>query len=293
MFIPFFSFAQTYKAPESNLRSLGQQYLQGQQQINNIRNRVQNEINDLISDGRANIMGVKIKGGSFYTSNLYFKAQKLALDKLSAGRRNISNGFMSKYELPGYVSQITFDFSQFVFYLERIENIDHNDNYLKSIKYAKDINENFEIILHGVIYNSKYKLEPSEFFQFVYDSQIGKLNNFEKSWVEEKNILEKFNEYRKKIISVRNNFINSLENPKARRIFRNLELEWASKNVGFYWKIRNTNKSLRLITILDELNFSIFNERPESEILDLSDRELIVDYVRFMNIYSTINFSKL
>ena len=100
MFIPFFSFAQTYKAPESNLRSLGQQYLQGQQQINNIRNRVQNEINDVISDGRANIMGVKIKGGSFYTSNLYFKAQKLALDKLSAGRRNISNGFMSKYELP-------------------------------------------------------------------------------------------------------------------------------------------------------------------------------------------------
>ena len=184
MFIPFFSFAQTYKAPESNLRSLGQQYLQGQQQINNIRNRVQNEINDVISDGRANIMGVKIKGGSFYTSNLYFKAQKLALDKLSAGRRNISNGFMSKYELPSYVSQITFDFSQFVFYLERIENIDHNDNYLKSIKYAKDINENFEIILHGVIYNSKYKLEPSEFFQFVYDSQIGKLNNFEKYLVE-------------------------------------------------------------------------------------------------------------
>lgn len=291
--MPFFSIAQTYKAPESNLSSLGQQYLQGQQQINSVRNRVQNEINTVISDGQANIMSMKIKGKSFYTSKLYFKAQKIALEKIYTGRKNISIGLMSKYELPNYVSQITFDFSQLIFYLERIENIAYNENFLKSINYAEDINDNFEIILNGVIYNSKYILEPSEFFQFVDDSQKGKLNNFEKSWVDEKNILEKYNEYRKIIISDRNNFISKIESNKKRRIFRNLELEWASKNVGFYWKTRNINKSFRIITILNELNFSIFNERPESEILDLSDRELIVDYVRFMNIYSTINFNKL
>ena len=238
MLIPFFSFAQTYKAPESNLGTLGKQYLQGQQQISSIRNRVQNEINAVISDGQENIMSMKIKGKNFYTSNLYFKAQKIALEKIYTGRKNISIGLMSKYELPNYVSQISFDFSQLVFYLERIENISYNENFLKSINYAEDINDNFEIILKGAIYNSKYKLEPSEFFQFVDDSQKGKLNNFEKSWVDEKNILEKYNEYRKIIISDRNNFISKIESNKERRIFRNLELEWASKNVGFYWKTR-------------------------------------------------------
>ena len=95
--MPFFSIAQTYKAPESNLSSLGQQYLQGQQQINSVRNRVQNEINTVISDGQANIMSMKIKGKSFYTSKLYFKAQKIALEKIYTGRKNISIGLMTDF----------------------------------------------------------------------------------------------------------------------------------------------------------------------------------------------------
>ena len=309
LFIPLVSFGQnstytitekpsvypnktTYEVKKKD--DISTQLLNHSRNLNSIRNRVRGEINDIISNGQSDLMDIKLDSGNINISNLYFKAQKKAFEKMEDGRTSISLGLMSKYDLPKYINKIKLNFTQLIYYLDLIGGLSINDEYQKSINYVKEFDDEFNIELEGAIYDSKPKLNPSEFYQYVYESHNGKLNEFEKSWDVEVKSIEEYNKFRIKIISERDGYLKALENNKARRIFINKELEWASKKVGFYWRVKGKGyKPLRLINILNELNFSTFNNRPKYEIKDLTDRELIVDYVRFMRKNSSVDYSQI
>lgn len=84
-----------------------------------------------------------------------------------------------------------------------------------------------------------------------------------------------------------------MDSKKDVRKFISKELEWAYNKIRFYWGIKKRYpRDARLLQVLKKLNFSSFFERPSYEQMELSDREIIIDYVDFMNNSTSVNYNE-
>lgn len=282
-------YQNTYEVKKTD--DIATQMLNHSKNLSSIRSRVQGEMNEVVSEGQKIIMGLKPENINSHTTRLLFMAQDIAFNEVESQKKLVA--LWGKNALPGLVNDVVLKYSKLITALDIIGSLDTNQSYQKALSYINEVNDEFEVVLNGAIYNGKIKLSPMDMVQFVQESDYGNLNKFENAWLEESFLTSKYENYRENIIEQRSKYIAGMGSKKDVRKFISKELEWAYNKIRFYWGIKKRfPRDARLLQVLEKLNFSSFFERPSYEQMELSDREIIIDYVDFMNNSTSVNYKE-
>lgn len=284
-------YQSTYEVKKTD--DIATQMLNHSRNLSSIRSRVQGEMNEVVSEGQKIIMGLKPENINSHTTRLLFMAQDIAFKEVESQKDWVKLGLKHKNALPGLVNDVVLKYSKLITALDIIGSLDASQSYQKSLSYINGVNDEFEAVLNGAIYNGKIKLSPMDMVQFVQESDYGNLNNFENAWLEESLLTSRYENFRENIIAQRSKYIDGMDSKKDVRKFISKELEWAYNKIRFYWGIKKRfPRDARLLQVLEKLNFSSFFERPSYEQMELSDREIIIDYVNFMNNSTSVNYNE-
>jgi hypothetical protein len=219
-------------------------------------------------------------------------AQDIAFEEIEKKRQLVRGGMMHKNYLPNAVNEVVLNYSKLITAFDIIGDIEATKNYQKSLSYIDEVNDKFEVVLNGAIYNEKIKLLPMEMVQYVQESNYGNLKKYENAWLEESLLISRYEDFRENIIAQRLKHIALIDSKKDVRKFIWKEIKWAHTNILYYSIKKRYIREHRLPKLLEELNFSSFFERPSYEQMELSDREIIIDYVDFMNNSTSVNYKE-
>lgn len=284
-------YQSTYEVKKTD--DIATQMLNHSRDLSSIISRVQAEMSAVVNEGQKMVMNLKPEKLNNHTSKLLFMAQDIAFEEIENKRQLVRGGMMHKNYLPNAVNEVVLKYSKFITALDIIGSLDASQSYQKSLSYINGVNDEFEVVLNGAIYNGKIKLSPMDMVQFVQESDYGNLNNFENAWLEESLLTSRYENFRENIIAKRSKYIAGMDSKKDVRKFISKELEWAYNKISFYWGIKKRfSRDVRLLKVLEKLNFSSFFERPSYEQMELSDREIIIDYVDFMNNSTSVNYKE-
>lgn len=284
-------YQSTYEVKKTD--DIATQMLNHSRDLSSIISRVQAEMSAVVNEGQKMVMNLKPEKLNNHTSKLLFMAQDIAFEEIENKRQLVRGGMMHKNYLPNAVNEVVLKYSKFITALDIIGSLDASQSYQKSLSYINVVNDEFEVVLNGAIYNGKIKLSPMDMVQFVQESDYGNLNNFENAWLEESLLTSRYENFRENIIAKRSKYIAGMDSKKDVRKFISKELEWAYNKISFYWGIKKRfPRDVRLLKVLEKLNFSSFFERPSYEQMELSDREIIIDYVDFMNNSTSVNYKE-
>lgn len=284
-------YQSTYEVKKTD--DIATQMLNHSRDLSSIISRVQAEMSAVVNEGQKMVMNLKPEKLNNHTSKLLFMAQDIAFKEIEKKRQLVRGGMMHKNYLPNAVNEVVLNYSKLITALDIIGSLDASQSYQKSLSYINGVNDEFEAVLNGAIYNGKIKLSPMDMVQFVQESDYGNLNNFENAWLEESLLTSRYENFRENIIAQRSKYIDGMDSKKDVRKFISKELEWAYNKIRFYWGIKKRfPRDARLLQVLEKLNFSSFFERPSYEQMELSDREIIIDYVDFMNNSTSVNYKE-
>ena len=277
-------YQSTYEVKKTD--DIATQMLNHSKNLSSIRSRVQAEMSAVVNEGQKMVMNLKPEKLNNHTSKLLFMAQDIAFKEIEKKRQLVRAGNMHKNYLPNAVNEVILNYSKLITAFDIIGDIEATKNYQKSLSYIDKVNDEFEVVLNGVIYNEKIKLLPMEMVQYVQESNYGNLKQYENAWLEESLLISRYEDFRENIIAQRLKHLALIDSKKDVRKFISKEIKWANGNIIYYYIKRRHIREHRLPKLLEELNFSKFFERPWGP----SDREMIIDYVYFMNRETRINY---